>query len=150
MSHFEPYYVVPTDSERYDARFRGYGADKSEHCYAQERLRRAQMAVMPDTWLIHIDHGRAAWKAEQAMILPRVWKNWYARLIEVDRAVREHEREPSDWLTLERTLYFHDWTKMPDYRTPPDRCLIDVGLGLEGAEDFALSWPVLLYALLFA
>lgn len=150
-SHFEPYYVVPTESsERYDARFRGYGADKSEHCYAQERLRHAQMVVMPDTWLIHIDHGRAAWKAEQAMILPRVWKNWYARLMEVDRAVREHERVPSDWLTLERTLYFHDWTKMPDWRAPPDRCLIDVGLGLEGAEDFALSWPVLLYVILFA
>jgi hypothetical protein len=29
------------------------------------------------------------------MILPRVWKNWYARLIEVDRAVRAHENEPT-------------------------------------------------------
>lgn len=29
MSHFEPYYVVPKDSERYDQRFRGYGAGLS-------------------------------------------------------------------------------------------------------------------------
>lgn len=148
-SHFEPYYVLPIDSERYDARFRGYGADKSEHCYAQERLRRAQMAVMPDVWLIHIEHESGAWKAGQAPILKRVWKNWYARLLEVDRVVREHDNEPHDWLTLERTFDFHDWQKMADCCVPPDRCLIDNSLGLDGGDHIALSWPLLLYAALF-
>jgi hypothetical protein len=149
-SHFEPYYVVPVDSERYDARFRGYGADKSEHCYAQERLRRAQMAVMPDVWMIHIEHQSGAWKAGQAPILKRVWQNWYARLLEVDRAVRRHDNEPHDWLTLERTFNFHDWQRMVDCCLPPDPCLIDLSLGLDGDSDFVISWRGALFLALFA
>lgn len=75
--HFEPYYVVPRDAVRYDQRFRGYGADKSEHCYAQHRLHDALLLVVPDAWVTHIAHPKASWKTAQINIIGRVWKNWY-------------------------------------------------------------------------
>lgn len=86
------------------------------------------MIVLPDVWLIHIEHGRATWKAARVSLVPvcfwfwssilslnitsvaqRVWKNWYARLIEVDRDVRRRSGTPDDWLSLERSLDLHDW-----------------------------------------
>jgi hypothetical protein len=59
---WEPYYIADkTDLPRYDARFAGYGNDKAVQTYEMS-LRGFKFLVMPDSFVIHIEHEAGPWR----------------------------------------------------------------------------------------
>jgi hypothetical protein len=59
---FEPYLIVDkTDLPRYDARFAGYGNDKAVQTY-EMNWRGFKFLVMPDSFVIHIEHDAGPWR----------------------------------------------------------------------------------------
>ena len=59
---WEPYFIADkSDLPRYDARFAGYGNDKAVQSYEMS-WRKFQFLVIPDSFVIHIEHEAGPWR----------------------------------------------------------------------------------------
>jgi hypothetical protein len=59
---WEPYFIADkADLPRYDARFAGYGNDKAVQSYEMS-LRGFKFLVLPDSFVIHIEHEAGPWR----------------------------------------------------------------------------------------
>jgi hypothetical protein len=59
---WEPYFIADkSDLPRYDARFAGYGNDKAVQTYEMS-WRGFKFLVMPDSFVIHIEHEAGPWR----------------------------------------------------------------------------------------
>jgi len=59
---WEPYYIADKSTlPRYDARFAGYGNDKAVQTYEMS-WRKFKFLVMPDSFVIHIEHEAGPWR----------------------------------------------------------------------------------------
>ena len=59
---WEPYFIADkSDLPRYDARFAGYGNDKAIQTYEMS-WRGFKFLVMPDAFVIHIEHEAGPWR----------------------------------------------------------------------------------------
>ncbi len=59
---WEPYFIADkSDLPRYDARFAGYGNDKAVQTYEMS-WRNFKFLVMPDAFIIHIEHEAGPWR----------------------------------------------------------------------------------------
>jgi hypothetical protein len=77
---FEPYMIVDRkDCPMYDVRFSGYGHDKSSHTF-HLNMAGFQFVVLPEAFVVHMDHGVPAWRNEANTT--RIWVNWYSFALE--------------------------------------------------------------------
>lgn len=59
---WEPYFIADKSNlPRYDARFAGYGNDKAVQSYEMS-WRKFKFLVMPDSFVIHIEHEAGPWR----------------------------------------------------------------------------------------
>ena len=57
----------------------GYGHDKSSHTY-HLHLAGYKFIVIPDAFVVHIDHGVPTWRNNANKT--RIWVNWYSFALE--------------------------------------------------------------------
>ena len=78
--YFEPYLLIDKlTTPQYDTRFSGYGHDKSSHTY-HLHLAGYNFIVLPDAFVVHIDHGVPTWRNNANKT--RIWVNWYSFALE--------------------------------------------------------------------
>ena len=89
--YFEPYMLVDRkDTPKYDRRFSGYGHDKSSHTF-QLYLEGFQFVVLPEAFVVHIDHGVPSWR--NTANKTRIWTNWYAFALEKEASLGEGKKK---------------------------------------------------------
>mmetsp|Transcript_13887 Transcript_13887/g.44486 ORF Transcript_13887/g.44486 Transcript_13887/m.44486 type:complete len:715 (+) Transcript_13887:44-2188(+) len=80
---YEPYVLIAKDAPAYDDKFVGYGQDKVSHAY-ELSLADYRFVVLPDVFVIHLDHPVPKWRSDQNVT--RVWVNWYSFVYDRERA----------------------------------------------------------------
>ena len=90
--YFEPYLLVDKlTTPQYDHRFSGYGHDKSSHTY-HLHLSGFHFIVLPEAFVVHIDHGVPTWRNEANKT--RIWVNWYSFALEKEAEFGGNANQP--------------------------------------------------------
>lgn len=106
---YEPYYIVRKDVPLWDERFVGYGFDKVSHS-TELNAAGYSFFVMPDTFIIHAEHGVPGWRGKGDFVRVRVWFNYYSFLGEMmlrhSTEVQPHSHfyEGRDWAEEEGSV----------------------------------------------